>query len=202
MSVECVTLGIVDNDPLACRLLDDMFQRTQAPISVLWAVKSGTDALALCERPTTRPTVVLTDLSMPQMGGLELSRRIKDQYPQIVIIGITAFTIPSNTYSGISICIYKETPIEEIIRIIGKYTDNKALQQWDRTKPISHPQLTPTERIIMLYYSQGRTTQAISRQLSISESTVKTHQANIFKKLGVHSRSEALLRCEREGLLH
>ena len=85
------TLGIVDNDPLVASAIQSLLVETCAPIHILWTVTSAEQALEAMRDSSQRPQVMLTDIAMPGMDGVELARHVKEQYPDIAVIGISAF---------------------------------------------------------------------------------------------------------------
>lgn len=85
------TLGIVDNDPLVASAIQSLLVETCAPIRILWTATSAEQALDAMRDSSQRPQVMLTDIAMPGMNGVELARHVKEQYPDIAVIGISAF---------------------------------------------------------------------------------------------------------------
>lgn len=85
------TLGIVDNDPLVASAIQSLLVETCAPIRILWTATSAEQALDAMRDSSQRPQVMLTDIAMPGMDGVELARHVKEQHPDIAVIGISAF---------------------------------------------------------------------------------------------------------------
>lgn len=90
------TLGIVDNDPLVASAIQSLLVETCAPIRILWTVTSAEQALEAMRDSAQRPQAVLTDIAMPGMNGSELAHHIKEQHPDIAVIGISAFLDDEN----------------------------------------------------------------------------------------------------------
>lgn len=90
------TLGIVDNDPLVASAIQSLLVETCAPIQILWTVTSAEQALEAMRDSAQRPQAVLTDIAMPGMNGSELAHHIKEQHPDIAVIGISAFLDDEN----------------------------------------------------------------------------------------------------------
>lgn len=90
------TLGIVDNDPLVASAIQSLLVETCAPIQILWTVTSAEQALEAMRDSAQRPQAVLTDIAMSGMNGSELAHHIKEQHPDIAVIGISAFLDDEN----------------------------------------------------------------------------------------------------------
>ena len=90
------TLGIVDNDPLVASAIQSLLVETCAPIQILWTATSAEQALEAMRDSAQRPQAVLTDIAMPGMNGSELAHHIKEQHPDIAVIGISAFLDDEN----------------------------------------------------------------------------------------------------------
>ncbi len=85
------TLGIVDNDPLVAEALRSSFERSHAPLEVIWTLTDPEDALAHCLHAQGRPDVLLTDIDMPRLSGLGLFHELQTRKLPITVIGISAF---------------------------------------------------------------------------------------------------------------
>lgn len=199
-------IGIVDNDPLVARALEAMFTDRPTPLKVLWNVRSAGEALTLCDDVMTRPDAVLTDLMMPLMDGRQLAERLRAQYPSLGIVGMSAFqmmhTVEELRSAGMSQVLRKEAPLEDYVHAIGMALGDRALIDWtERSLAFERMMLTDTEITVLREYLKGRTTPAVARLLHMSEGTVKTHMRNAYRKMGVHSRAEAIRICVREHLL-
>ena len=125
------TLGIVDNDPLVASAIQSLLVETCAPIQILWTVTSAEQALEAMRDSAQRPQAVLTDIAMPGMNGSELAHHIKEQHPDIAVIGISAFLDDENEKrygaqwsDAFYAIIPKEIPTIQLVRIIGKATGN------------------------------------------------------------------------------
>ena len=192
------TLGIVDNDPLVASAIQSLLVETCAPIQILWTVTSAEQALEAMRDSAQRPQAVLTDIAMPGMNGSELAHHIKEQHPDIAVIGISAFLDDENEKrygaqwsDAFYAIIPKEIPTIQLVRIIGKATGNDEVASW-AGKSINSMRLSGKELQIIANYARGFTTSTIARQLNISEASVKTYARRAFEKLHVHSRAEAV----------
>ena len=131
------TLGIVDNDPLVASAIQSLLVETCAPIQILWTVTSAEQALEAMRDSAQRPQAVLTDIAMPGMNGSELAHHIKEQHPDIAVIGISAFLDDENEKrygaqwsDAFYAIIPKEIPTIQLVRIIGKATGNDEVASW------------------------------------------------------------------------
>lgn len=200
------TVGIVDNDPLVAKALEDMFTNRPTPLQVMWSVCDGREALSLCSCDAMRPEVIFTDLQMPAMSGKDLANRITTHWSNVLMIGITAFNL---TYTrqelieaGIKAVLRKEASVQEYVQTVGLVTGKDFLRTWEeRSLAASRMLLTDTEIAVLREYLKGRTTSSVARLLHMSEGTVKSHMNNAYSKMGVHSRIEAIKVCIQEGLL-
>jgi DNA-binding NarL/FixJ family response regulator len=168
------------------------------------------EAVALVER--LHPQLVLLDMKLPDASGMEACRRLLAVAPQLRILVLTSYaedaTIVAAVQSGAHGYILKDVRTDDLIRAIrtvaeGRgYLDPRIAQQalhWIRTSPRAggaHPrrmaQLSPQERLIMPLLAEGKTNKEIATQLRLSDKTVKNYLANIFDKLHVKRRAEAV----------
>lgn len=167
------------------------------------------DAVALVER--LHPQMVLLDMKLPDASGMEACRRLLAVAPQLRILVLTSYaedaTVVAAVQSGAHGYVLKDVRTDDLIRAIrtvaeGRgYLDPRITQQalhWIRTSPRAgaHPQgmaqLSPQERLIMPLLAEGKTNKEIAVQLRLSDKTVKNYLANIFDKLRVKRRTEAV----------
>ena len=186
------SLGIVDNDPLVLDLLARSFTTVNAPLHVRWSFTDPHQAWLACDDESTCPQVVLTDIEMPGMNGRELFRRLRASHPNVVVIGISAF--PDSVAEPGLVVLPKESRIEEIVHLAGMLLHDESLICWYELPAQINP-LSPSELQTVDHYAQGKTTLCIAHTMHVSESSVKTFVKRACKKLGVHSRTEAIVMC-------
>jgi len=164
----------------------------------------------------SKPDVVLMDLVMPEMDGIEAIRQIKSQHPEIAILVLTTFAGEDKVFpaikAGASGYQLKDSDPEELVTAIRQvYRGEPALHPLiarkvlqELSRPIEGPPtpdpLTPREEQILKLVAKGLENPEIADQLVISEATVRTHVSNIMSKLHLASRTQVALYALREGL--
>jgi DNA-binding NarL/FixJ family response regulator len=185
-------------------------------IEVAGEATSGEEAVPLAE--TLQPDVILMDLNMEGISGIEATRRITQANPQAGILVLTMFEDDDSVFaamrSGARGYLLKGAAGDETVRAIRAVSNGEAifspvvarrLMQYFATPPASaapqaFPELTEREREILTLIAQGYTNTAIAEQLVLSSKTVRNHVSNIFGKLQVAGRSEAIIRARDAGL--
>lgn len=156
-------------------------------LEVIYALNNYSDLLNNIKIQS--PDLLITDISMPEINGVELCKIIRKQYPEIKILVMSSY---SNTISSTDIDGYllkdtdPETLIESIKNIVSKnekvfYKDFQTVESFDFNKNI----VSKREKEIINYIGKGKTTEEIADKLCISKRTVETHRKNIFNKLKV-----------------
>lgn len=161
------------------------------------------------------PDVILMDMAMPRMGGLEAIRKIKEQCPEVQILVLTSFSDDETVFPAIKAgalgYLLKNTSPERLLSAIrdvhmGKPSmssdiANKLMWEIQRKSnlPPTEEPLTDREMDVLKLVAQGMTNQEIADALVISEGTVRTHVSNILSKLHLANRTQAALYALREG---
>lgn len=166
-----------------------------------------------------RPDLAVLDIQMPEMTGIEATRQIKVKAPEIRILVLTAYDddpyIFAVLQAGASGYVLKNAPASELVRAVrtvaagGSAMDPtvtaKVMAQLSSGKPLgaqaSVEGLTRREIDVLRLAAKGHTNRAIGLELGISDRTVQGHLANIFGKLGVTTRTEAVLLAMKQGWL-
>ncbi|MGH3090363.1 MAG: response regulator [Rubrobacteraceae bacterium] len=179
----------------------------------------GLEAVELCRR--LRPDLVLMDVRMPRMGGLEATRRIKELYPRTAVVMVTAFDDPDYLYdalkAGAAGYVLKQARPEELISAARRVLSGEHLLDPDlasrllmrlveeREAPL--PEQSPAESLtrreleVVPLLARGHTNRQIARCLTISAATVKRHVEHIIRKLEVSDRTQAAVRAIEIGLI-
>ena len=183
---------------------------------VVGEAATGDEAVALAA--DLQPDVLLMDLQMPSVNGIEATRTILQESPGIRILVVTLFEDEDSVFmalrAGARGYVLKDADEEEMvhaIRAVGRgeaiFSPNVAervLAYFAAPMPASRPQVFPTltdrEREILDLIAQGRPNPAIARQLHLSTKTVGNYVSNIFTKLQVADRAQAIIRAREAGL--
>lgn len=172
------------------------------------AYGSAEDALKSCE--WEKADVVVVDLNLPELGGVELVRRLKQRRPKILVCIFTVHEDAEKVFeslkAGASGYILKKTPPAEVLEKLAELTAGGApmspaiarkVTKFFHALPNSATDLdllTDRERDILHHITQGRSDKQIGHKLDISVNTVRNHVASVYQKLQVHSRTEAAAR--------
>jgi NarL family two-component system response regulator LiaR len=186
-----------------------------AGIEVVGEADNGQEAVAQAE--TLHPDVILMDLAMPKMDGIEATRQIKASQPESRILVMTSFAADDKVFPAIKAgalgYLLKESAPEDLVQAIHQiHRGESSLHPTIARKvlqEITHPSdrppttdpLTEREAEVLRLVAQGLSNQDIARKLNISDPTVRTHVSNILSKLHLATRIQAALYALREGLV-
>ena len=184
--------------------------------------EAGDGEAAITEARFLRPDVVLMDIRMPVLDGIEATRRIVLEQPGTRVLILTTFGLDGYVYdalrAGASGFMLKDAPPEEIaaaVRIVASgdallapAVTRSVIEEFTRQPVAAAPELphavselTPREREVLDLLALGRSNPEICAQLVISEATVKTHVARILQKLGLRDRIQAVIYAYETGLV-
>jgi DNA-binding NarL/FixJ family response regulator len=165
-----------------------------------------------------RPDVLLLDLGLPGLSGIDGARRFHDAVPEMEILVLTVFTDSDHVYqalcAGASGYLLKDTPSAKLLEAIrdvhgggapmSPAIARRVLETYRSLRVSSEPadgSLSLREREVLKWLAEGYSYYAAAGQLGISVDTVRAHIRKIYEKLHVHTRSEAVLKAMRRGLL-
>jgi DNA-binding NarL/FixJ family response regulator len=163
---------------------------------------------------TTAPDVVTVAVGLPDGDGLKLARALRDRYPALGIVVLTAHGEDDVLFraleTGASAFVGKTAPVEEILCAIrhaavaaSSFTAvGLALAMARRQSTTSRLALSPREREVLALLRDGVSIPTIARTLYVSPSTAKTYVSRLYEKLGASNRSQALMAALRIGLIH
>jgi DNA-binding NarL/FixJ family response regulator len=199
--VNTLKILLADDHPLVLQGLRRTLERND-DIDVIGEARCGDEVLALIER--RRPELVLLDLHMPGARGLACLEQIRERWPETKVVILSACderaTIDAALRAGATAYIVKSvcaTDIPSVIRqaasgAVYHAPSGAATESSFDDEVDDEPGLTEREVTILVAVADGLTTKAISKQLWVSEHTVKFHLTNIYRKLGVSNRSGAV----------
>jgi DNA-binding NarL/FixJ family response regulator len=178
-------------------------------ISVVASASDGAEAVAAAA--DLRPDVILMDLSMPGMGGVEATRKIVAADPSVAVVVLTSFSdrelVLDAVDAGAVGYLLKDAKPEELIRGVRAAADGEspidskvARTLLSRRTARSDDELTDREREVLRLVVRGLANKQIGRALGISERTVKAHLTRVFASIGVADRTQAALWAQRHGL--
>ncbi len=169
----------------------------------------GLETLRLVEE--LHPDVVLIDVQMPKMDGIEATRRIMQQSPTTQVVILSSFDEEEYIYKAIQAgargYILKDIDLHALLDVVRSAARGESvLPPAIATKLVEHisaqrtqASLTQREQEVLRLLAKGLRNKEIASQLNITERTAKSHVANIITKLGVNSRTEAVSRALKEG---
>ncbi len=189
----------------------------QRGIEVADAVASGAEGMQRAEE--LRPDIVLLDLRMPDMGGLEVLQKLRENEPTIPVVMLTTSNdeadLIKSLRSGAQGYLLKDMEPDELVSALRDIENGKNVVAQDLTDALARmvqgdtnvadeegpfSELTPREMEILCLLAEGQSNKLIARNLGISDGTVKLHVKAILRKLGIHSRVEAAVIAVEQGL--
>jgi DNA-binding NarL/FixJ family response regulator len=173
---------------------------TEPDLTVVGEASNGAEALA--KMPVLAPQLILMDVRMEKMNGIEACREIKSRYPDVQILMITSYSdddaVVSSILAGASGYLLKHLSRAELLRSIRLVASgqslidtNAAKQVMERLTQIPGSELTEREREVLALVARGYTNKQIADTLYVSEKTARNHVSHILEKLGLSRRSEA-----------
>lgn len=187
-------------------------------IEVVGEAANGSEAVSLANDLV--PDVILMDIKMPEQNGIDATRAILQENPHIGIILVTMFDDPESVFAGMRAgsrgYVLKEAEPEELRRIVEaahrgevmlcpvmarRVLDHFAREPQQALRLLPYEQLSPRELQVLQLAADGLSNRDIAQRLVISEKTAKNHIANIFSKLNVNDRTQAVIQALRMGLV-
>jgi DNA-binding NarL/FixJ family response regulator len=186
----------------------------ESDTEVIGEATDGEESVTLAA--SLQPDLILMDINLPQINGIEATRRILAQQPDVGILIITMFeddTVFAALRAGARGYILKGAEGEETLRAIRAAANGESIfspaiaqrltrffSQTSSQAELPFPELTPREREVLTLIAQGLTNTAIAEQLSLSPKTVRNQVSTIFSKLQVADRAEAIIKAREAGV--
>jgi len=213
---------IVDDYPVVREGLRTMLS-TDRTVEIVGEASDGAEAVAMVAEK--KPNVVLMDIRMPNMDGIEATRQIKDKYPSTAVIVLTMYDndayVIDAVRAGASGYLLKDASRELLLHTIRTVSSGTTLIKTDllfeaissliRSKQAFQEtevstiqaleELTPREREVVQLVAEGHTNKEIGKALSITEDTVKKHMQSILAKLDTTNRAGAVAKVTRAGFI-
>ena len=201
---------VVDDHEMVRRGLAAILKVTP-DIKLVGEASDGVQALQICAQ--THPDVVLMDLIMPHMDGIEATRRIRAQFPEIQVIALTSFSekelVQDALRQGAISFLLKNVTGDELATAVRSACCGRPTIAPEVTQELiiegNHAQpgsdLTAREREVLALMVEGLNNPAIAERLTISRSTARAHVSNILGKLGLSNRAEAVAFALRQKLV-
>ncbi len=214
--MDAIRLLIVDDHTVVRDGLSIMLGR-EKDFTVVGEAKNGLEALEKTRE--LRPDVVLMDLRMPELDGVEAMKRIREEDPEIKFIVLTTYDTDEYIFDAIEAgakgYLLKDTSREELFRAVRAVHRGESLvnpgvtaRLLERFAQLSRGNaqsaldvLSDRELEVLRLIAKGSPNKEIASALSISESTAKTHVANIFQKLDVKDRTQAVTQAVQRGII-
>jgi len=208
---------VADDQPVICSGFAALLA-AQPGIEVVGTAGDGRDLVALVAR--TEPDVALVDVRMPELDGIEATRLITAEHPTRVLI-LTTFDLDAYVYdavrAGASGFLLKDATAERLVDAVRMVAEGAVLLApavsrqlvaarfadvpAPRPEPAAAGELSPREREVLLQLATGRSNAEIAAELCIAAETVKSHVAEVLRKLGLRDRIQAVVYAYEHGLV-
>lgn len=206
-----IQVFIIDDHPMVIEGLRSLIDSLQG-MEVIGSAENGSDALSILRNK--KPDIILLDINLPDMSGIDLCLQIKKSYAEIKILGMSTFSersyISRMIENGASGYLIKNASAHEIANAIGTVMAGKLYMNLDMEhllRPSSFsmdhsvPDLTRREKEVLGYIADGFTNNKIAEKLFISPSTVDTHRKNMLTKLNVNNTAALIRVAVEKGLI-
>jgi two-component system response regulator NreC len=190
---------------------------SEADFQVVGEAATGLETIEMVERLS--PNVLIVDLMMPELSGVEVARRLKKQFPKLLIVILSMYEnqayVLEALRAGVSAYVLKKSTAEELVYAIrqaiaghlflspplSKHAIEAYLQRAQETDLDPYVKLTAREREILHLVAEGLTHTEIAARLSISPRTVEMHHGNVMRKLHLRNQTELIRFALKRGIL-
>ncbi len=218
---ETIKVAVADDQRLFARGISGIVDE-QPNMEIVGVAHDGEEAVALCRKE--EPDVVLMDVHMPKMDGISATRELRDLLPNSAVLILTSSDEDEHVFEGIKAgalgYLLKDCTPEELARAIGTVHSGQTVMAPGIARKMLGtfggsnaaparagsgarlaPPLTERELEVVKALARGKTDRQIARELGISEKTVGNHASNVYRKLHVFDRTQAVIYAVREGLV-
>ncbi len=210
-----VTIVLADDHPIVRQGLKAALD-ADPDYQVVGEAADGLETLALVER--LKPNILIVDVMMPGLNGLEVTRRVAESAPHTRVIVLSMYADEAHVrealkYGAVGYAV-KDVDLAELIRGLREVAagrrylspplSERAIEAYARRAQASdntHEALTPRERQILQLVAEGHTSAEIAAKLGISPRTVEVHRANLLHKLGLRTQTDVIRYAIRRGIL-
>lgn len=210
-----ITILLADDHEIMRQGLRSLLER-ERDLEIVGEAENGREAVRLAEE--LEPDVVVMDIGMPDLNGIEATRQIKGTRPKVKVVALSMHAdrrfVTGMLGAGASGYVLKSGAFEEVVAavraVLGNrlYTSPKItdvvmedyLRKLTQPEPAQESPITPREREVLQLLAEGKSTKEIAAQLFVSGNTVDTHRRRIMEKLDLHSVAELTKYALREGL--
>jgi two-component system response regulator NreC len=213
-----IRLLIVDDHTLVRQGVRSLLE-PEDDIEVVGEASGGREAVSKAN--DLKPDVVLMDLAMPDLNGMEATQLIRTQHPEVQVLALSMHGTDDYLFrvleAGASGYVLKEADGAELVAAIRavhaggafiypslakRLVEQFLLRVGSGEERSSYDALTEREREVLALIGEGLTNEEIAGRLSLSVHTVQTHRSNIMEKLGLHNRAQLVTYAARVGLIH
>ena len=206
-----VSVLLADDHPVFRQGLRALLEREM--FHVVGEAADGFEAIAMAER--LQPQIVVIDLAMPALNGIDAVREIVKRAPRAKAILLTMFTEEHHVLealrAGVKGCVSKSQAAEHLLQAIqdvslggvylSPHVSGAVVQAYLAKSDLPYEPLTPRERQVLQLIAEGRTTKETAAMLDVSVKTAETHRTNLMVKLDIHSTAGLVRYAIRRGLL-
>jgi two-component system response regulator NreC len=210
---------VIADDHAVVREGIKMILGREPDIEIVGEASNGREALDLVAK--ARPAVVVMDISMPEMGGIEATKRVKEAWPKVNVLALTMHEDESYVFqllkAGASGYVLKRGAAQDLVQAIRSAARGEAFLYPSVARSVladylkrvqsgederkRYDGLTDREREILALIAEGLSNQEIAQKLYISIKTVQTHRTHIMEKLDLHNRAQLVRYAIRKGLI-
>ena len=202
---QSVRVGVLDNDPLALQMVTGLL-RHQEHVDVVWVERAPAMAIQACLSVRSRPDVLVVDMALEGITGIDVCRRVRQVVEAVRVIGITAYRPEAYREDALAAgmqAVLSKTQIQDLltqIRDTNTILQDTRHQDINTTTGTEPPAkniqgLSPRELETLRGFAQGLESREIMEHMGVGKSTLASYEHRAMEKLGARTRSEAVARC-------